>query len=160
MGSHPSPEEAAKALREVAEHRQQASSPDAYPKWALLAIGVLILGVGVGSDLRPDLSEQLRYLLLAGALLLTFLPRWKRAGSAMGYQRHPRTAEMSARARVLRGLMLLALIVLVAVASVLLRRWDVPYPATIGSVAILVTMPLWYWLLNRVGREPVAVRRG
>ncbi|GAA1780182.1 hypothetical protein [Streptomonospora arabica] len=162
MGSQPSPEEAAEALQEVAEHRQQAAVPDAHPKWTLWVVGALAIGVGVASDLRPDLGTSLLYVLAAAALLLTYLPRSKRLGSAMGYRRSPdpRPVGMPARARALRLVVFLALIALVAVASVLLRTWDVPYPATIGSAAVVATMPLWHRLLRRAAHGPRAVRRG
>ncbi|MFC3999313.1 hypothetical protein ACFOVU_25610 [Nocardiopsis sediminis] len=153
MGSQLSPEEAAGALHEVTERRQQASGSDAHPKWTLWAIGALAIGVCVASDLRSDLGTPLLYVLAAAVLLLTFLPRWKRAGSALGYRRTPK---ISARARVVRPLVMLALGALFAVVLIPLRIWEVPYPATIGSVVVVATIPLWGRLLDRAARGPKA----
>lgn len=161
MASQPTPEEATNALHEVAERRQQATNLDSHPKWMLWGIAALVIVVGVASDLRPELSTPLSYLLLAAALL-AYLPRWKRFGSAMGYQRSPapRPVGMPARTAALnRGVLLMMMIVVVA-ASAMMRTWDVPYPTTLGSVVIVATMPLWQRLFNRPPRETKVADRG
>lgn len=156
MGTQPTPEEAANSLNQVAEHREQAASPTSHPTWTLWVIGAAVIGYGLASDLRPDLGTSLLYVLVAGALLLTFLPRWKRAGSAMGYRHSPGLGPISARARLLRAGVMLALMVLFAVGAVALRSWDLPYPTTIASLVVVATMPLWHRLLNRAALGPKA----
>lgn len=162
MASQPTPEEAADALREVTERRQQAAGLDSHPKWALWVIAALAIVVGVSSDLRPDLSTPLTYLLAAGGLLLGYLPRWRRFGSAMGYRHSldPRPVGMPARTKALNLGVLLGMMVLVVTASAMLRAWDMPYPTTIMSVLIVVAVMLRYRLLNRPSREPKVLGRG
>ncbi|MFD3686412.1 hypothetical protein ACFWTE_16485 [Nocardiopsis sp. NPDC058631] len=154
MGTQPTPEEAASALNEVAERREQAASTNAHPVWTLWVIGAGAIGFGLASDLWPERSTELLYLFATGALLLVFLPRWKRPGSAMGYQSDPRPVGISARGRALRALVMLALMAVFAAGAVALRSWDVPYPTTIASFVVVVTMPLWHRLLNRAARDP------
>lgn len=162
MASEPTPEEAADALREVTERRKQAANLDSHPKWVFWAIGALIIIVGVSSDLRPELSTPLTYLLAACGLLLAYLPRWKRFGSAMGYRHSldPRPVGMPTRTKALNLVVLLALMLLTFVASTMFRIWDVPYPTTIFSILIVVAVTLRYWLLNRPSHEPKTVGHG
>ncbi|GLU47577.1 hypothetical protein [Nocardiopsis ansamitocini] len=158
MQSHPTPEEAAKALNEVNERREQAAAPDAHPAWTLWALGAVAIGYGVVSDLRPDLSTPLLFVLVAAALALAALPRWKRSGSAMGYQRSPSShpVGMSGRARMMRTGVMLVLMALAAAAGLIMRSFDVPYPTTIGITVVVLTIPLWRGLLNRAARDPKA----
>lgn len=158
MGSQPTPEEAANALQDISDRREQATAPDAHPTWTIWAFALAVLAIGVTSDLLPELRTPLLYALVAAALLFTFLPRWKRSGSALGYQRSPvaRAAGTPARARVLRMLTMLGLIIVVAVGATVMRNFDVPYPMTIGSAVIVATMPLWRRLLDSASRAPKA----
>jgi len=156
MGTQPTPEEAANALNEVAERREQAARPGTHPLWTLVVISVGAVGFGLASDLWPERGTELVYVFATAALLLVFLPRWKRPGSAMGYQSDPRLVGISARGRALRALVMLALMAVFAAGAVALRSWDLPYPTTIASFVVVVTMPLWHWLLNRAARGPKA----
>lgn len=146
MATEPTPQEASDALREISARKQQAVGRNSQPKWVLWATAALVLALGLTSDLSPQLRTPVSYLVLAFVLVVTILSRWKRLGSAIGYQRSPSVRPaMSLRTRLLNILVLLVMIVLVLVlgASALLRDSEVPYPGTIASVLIVVTMPLW-----------------
>ena len=144
MATEPTPQEASDALREISARKQQAVGRNSQPKWVLWATAALVLALGLTSDLSPQLRTPVSYLVLAFVLVVTILSRWKRLGSAIGYQRSPSVRPaMSVRTRLLNILVLLVMIVLVLGASALLRDSEVPYPGTIASVLIVVTMPLW-----------------
>lgn len=144
MATEPTPQEASDALREISARKQQAAGRNSQPKWVLWATAALVLALGLTSDLSPQLRTPVSYLVLAFVLVVTILSRWKRLGSAIGYQRSPSVRPaMSPRTRLLNILVLLVMIVLVLGASALLRDSEVPYPGTIASVLIVVTMPLW-----------------
>lgn len=144
MATEPTPQEASDALREISARKQQAVGRNSQPKWVLWATAALVLALGLTSDLSPQLRTPVSYLVLAFVLVVTILSRWKRLGSAIGYQRSPSVRPaMSLRTRLLNILVLLVMIVLVLGASALLRDSEVPYPGTIASVLIVVTMPLW-----------------
>ncbi|GLU47481.1 hypothetical protein [Nocardiopsis ansamitocini] len=132
MASHPTPN----------GHHEQA--PDAHPAWTLWVLGAVAIGYGVVSDLRPDLSTPLLFVLVAAALALAALPRWKRSTGDR--------PKMSGRARVMRGGVMLVLMALAAAAGVAMRTFDVPYPTTIGITVVVLTIPLWRGLLNRAAR--------
>ena len=144
MATEPTPQEASDALREISARKQQAVGRNSQPKWVLWATAALVLALGLTSDLSPQLRTPVSYLVLAFVLVVTILSRWKRLGSAIGYQRSPSVRPaMSLRTRLLNILVLLVMIVFVLGASALLRDSEVPYPGTIASVLIVVTMPLW-----------------
>ncbi len=155
MATEPTPQEASDALREISERKQQATGRAPQPKWVLWATAALVLALGLVSDLSPQLQTPMSYLILAFVLLVSYLPRWKRFGSAVGYQRSPgiRRGAMSRRTRLLNVLVLLVMIVLVLVVSTLLRDSEVPYPGTIVSLLLVAAMPLWQRLFGRRMRE-------
>lgn len=155
MGTHPTPtpEEAANALGEVTQRREQAATTSAHPTWTLWVIGAAAIAFGLASDLRPDLGTELLYLFATAAILLTFLPRWKRSGAALGYQRSP-APRITGRGRALRAGVMLTLMVLFAGGAMALRSFEVPYPTTIASLVVVVSMPVWHWLLNRAAHAP------
>ena len=144
MATEPTPQEASDALREISARKQQVTGRNSQPKWVLWATAALVLALRLTSDLSPQLRTPVSYLVLAFVLVVTILSRWKRLGSAIGYQRSPSVRPaMSLRTRLLNILVLLVMIVLVLGASALLRDSEVPYPGTIAGVLIVATMPLW-----------------
>lgn len=154
MATEPTPQEASDALREISARKQQVAGRNSQPKWVLWATAALVLALGLTSDLSPQLRTPVSYLVVAFVLVVTFLSRWKRLGSAIGYQRSPSVRPaMSLRTRLLNILVLLVMIVLVLGASALLRGSEVPYPGTIASVLIVVMMPLWQRFFGHRMRE-------
>ncbi|GAB2649572.1 hypothetical protein GCM10027271_04050 [Saccharopolyspora gloriosae] len=130
---------------EIAERRPSAASGRPKPNWLLRVFAVVVLGVGAGTDLRPDLSTQLTYVLIASVVILVVLPRWKGFAAARGGGRSitTRSVGVGMLNLVLGRLVTFGLLIGYLVARVLLGAWEVPMPATIASALIVVTMPLW-----------------
>lgn len=129
---------------EVTENQPTAASGKPKPNWLLRAFAVVVVGVGVGTDLRPDLVRPLTYVLVAAVVILVVLPRWKGLGAARGGRSiTTRSVGVGMLNLVLGRLVTFGLLIGYLVARVLLGAWEVPMPATIASALIVVTMPLW-----------------
>ncbi|WP_243790311.1 hypothetical protein [Saccharopolyspora gloriosae] len=111
----------------------------------LWVFAATVLGVGVGTDLRPDWGRQLGYVLIACVVILVVLPRWKGFATARGGGRSitTRSVGVGALNLVLGRLVTFALLIGYVVAKVVLQAWEVPMPATVASALMIVTMPLW-----------------
>lgn len=158
----PSAAEAARALRDMDRHRDQAHDSATHSRWVSILFGV-VLGAGfaapdfVGQEAAGWTSPAIAILTVGYVALLN-----TRSGSAMlGQPVRPRREDISAPFRRYALLTLLA-VVLVGVALQLLQPdWhlDVPYWRTavgvVGGGALAVFGPRWQRALLKV-----AVRGG
>ncbi len=130
---------------EAAEYQSAAANGNRKRNWLLWVFAATVLGVGVGTDLRPDWGRQLGYVLIACVVILVVLPRWKGFATARGGGRSitTRSVGVGALNLVLGRLVTFALLIGYVVAKVVLQAWEVPMPATVASALMIVTMPLW-----------------
>lgn len=149
----PTPEEAAAALRE-ANDQHRAARRNAQPAWTIAAVGVLVIALGVASDLNSAWQPAVNLLLMVVALGALLASRSKRFGALLGYRRSPSAnpvlAPKGARAKHAAA-MVAAMVVTLVLASGL-RMAQVPFPSTIGSVLIVGLMLVWVRVESR-GRE-------
>ncbi|MFR9730262.1 hypothetical protein ACL03H_13615 [Saccharopolyspora sp. MS10] len=125
------------------EREPVAASGESKRNWLLWALGAVVLGVGIGTDLRPDWSVPLTYVLVAGVVVLVVVPRWKGIAAARRRSITTRTVGVGVANLVLGRLVTFALLIGYVVARVLFGAWGLPLPATAASALIIVTMPLW-----------------
>jgi hypothetical protein len=153
MSSTPTPDDAARTLRDFEEHRQQATAATGWPLWTWIAGGVFVAALGVIYDFYPGFAADWGSWITGVFLLIAVLSttRW---GSAL----------FGRPARVRRPLTAGGLVVaiafgaLVALLTLIASRLDVAHlTAVAGIVGGLLMAVVGPWWQRRVLSRPPAL---
>ncbi|MFI5842589.1 hypothetical protein ACIA8K_23055 [Catenuloplanes sp. NPDC051500] len=153
MSSTPTPDDAARTLRDFEQHQQQATAESGWPLWTWIAAGVFVAALGVIYDLFPGFAADWGSWI-TGVLLLATVLSTTRWGSAL-FGRPARV-----RRPLTTGGIVVAIIfgALVVVAVLLASRLHIAHlPAVVGVVGGLLVAVAGPWWQRRVLRRPPAL---
>jgi hypothetical protein len=137
VSGNPSPDEAARALRDAEHRRSQVRQEVRGPRWLLPAVAALVIGQGLAADLlsQPtrDIVTATLFLVLGGLVLVQYT---RSGGSFLGFRARPqRWVHAPARYLAVLGLTLIGTIAVGWGANMLTHLYQLPYPRTINAVA-------------------------
>src|SRR5690349_19178286 len=81
----PTPQQAARYLREVTTRRHQAARVRG-PRWLRWLGGAVLVLEGLAQDLFPPASQAISLGVIATLLILAFAVRFRPVGAALGYR--------------------------------------------------------------------------
>ncbi|WP_033343180.1 hypothetical protein [Catenuloplanes japonicus] len=142
MSATPTPDDAARTLRDFEQHRQQATIATGWPLWSWIGGGILVAVLGVLYDLNPGFAADWGSWITGVLLLLAVLSttRW---GSAL-FGRPARVRRPPTAGRIVVAV---AFGALVAVLTLVASRWEVPHLVAAAGVAggllMAIAGPLW-----------------
>jgi hypothetical protein len=150
----PTPEEALRALREVAQRRHQVARYQG-PRFLWSVVCAVFVVQGLLEDLLPDARTWIVQVVMWGALALAFAVRFRRIGAALGYRAASAPGRLSwDKAGVVAMGGILAVVLVAGVAQQAIAWLGSPWPNTIaGIVSGLLVAFVMPWLLDEIRRE-------
>lgn len=145
MPSHPTPQEAADALRDVDRRTGQAvgSLRDA-PRWLDVFFGLFFLLYGVSGDFLPGAMAWINLIMVAVVVTYAVLLRTRRGALLLGQPARVRREVISSRfvviARLIIGVIVVGSIVAILVLGANHTSVHVPYLTTIFGVVSAVAI--------------------
>jgi hypothetical protein len=152
--TEPTPEEAARALREIGQRRQQVYRGSASPRWMWIVAGVLVVVYCTVSDLFPSSALWLSWSFTALVLVMAVAGRTRPGSSLLGRRVRPAGAGPF-KLRLLRVLVGLAVGVACGLTVRLLHvpHGKIIYGALAGAYVVLLGPQVQAWLLDRAARS-------
>lgn len=163
MSSHPTPQEATDALRDVDRRTGQAvGSLRTAPRWLDVFFGIVFLLYGASSDFLPGSITWANWILVAIVVVYSLLLRSRRGAALLGQPARVRRAAMSSGfvvgARLVIGVILVGSIVAILILGAHHANTHVPYLSTIFGVVAAIAM-IGFGPQLRAGMAGLATRR-
>ncbi|WP_305784548.1 hypothetical protein [Symbioplanes lichenis] len=141
----PTPEEAQRALHDVEARRQETAAAAGWPVAYWIGGGVLVAGLGVLYDLKPDFSRDWGNVITLTLLAIAVLASTRQGSAWFGRPVRARQAPASRWPLAIIGGVLLAFL------AVRAGQWEVPHLVAILGVAAGLLMALaGPWWQHRV----------